>query len=324
MVFCVASLVWDTASYWATRWLTSGPDSIHLRSADGLSVTVIFDHSIGLLVSLVNGHGSVVAAWLVNHKRPVVELLCQSWMFFCQGKHVFQMDRKPPCDVHIFVCKHVGEELRQYSSKLASQNALMSRRMTSSIDSTRSQSSNCGLSSLGTVIKAEHPLDVLSSLWAVISVGRLQELVQTACCYLVRLTCSGDTSNDSAVPDEATPASNRALAHPLSRRKGPIDLSAASSICKPPNTMGWSAAMTGTWPRFRNATVSLILTITCLIVATEWAWSHRRGSRDVMLTSNVALSFFGCVGTWPRKLFTGLNSTGMKVTWLRTLAYTRP
>ena len=28
--------------------------------------------------------------------------------------------------------------------------------------------------------------------------------------------------------------------------------------------------------------------------------------------------------TWPRKLFTGLNSTGMKVTWLRTLAYTRP
>ena len=28
--------------------------------------------------------------------------------------------------------------------------------------------------------------------------------------------------------------------------------------------------------------------------------------------------------TWPRKLFTGLNSTGMKVTWLRTLASTRP
>ena len=24
--------------------------------------------------------------------------------------------------------------------------------------------------------------------------------------------------------------------------------------------------------------------------------------------------------TWPRKLFTGLNSTGMKVTWLRTLS----
>ena len=28
--------------------------------------------------------------------------------------------------------------------------------------------------------------------------------------------------------------------------------------------------------------------------------------------------------TWPRKLFTGLNSTGMMVTWLRTLANTRP
>ena len=28
--------------------------------------------------------------------------------------------------------------------------------------------------------------------------------------------------------------------------------------------------------------------------------------------------------TWPRNLFTGLNSTGMKVTWLRTLASTRP
>ena len=28
--------------------------------------------------------------------------------------------------------------------------------------------------------------------------------------------------------------------------------------------------------------------------------------------------------TWPRKLFTGLNSTGMMVTWLRTLAITRP
>ena len=28
--------------------------------------------------------------------------------------------------------------------------------------------------------------------------------------------------------------------------------------------------------------------------------------------------------TWPRKLFTGLNSTGMMVTWLRTLANTPP
>ena len=28
--------------------------------------------------------------------------------------------------------------------------------------------------------------------------------------------------------------------------------------------------------------------------------------------------------TWPRKLFSGLNSTGMMVTWLRTLANTRP
>ena len=30
--------------------------------------------------------------------------------------------------------------------------------------------------------------------------------------------------------------------------------------------LGWSAAMTGIWPWFRNATVSLILSITCLIV----------------------------------------------------------
>ena len=88
-------------------------------------------------------------------------------------------------------------------------------------------------------------------------------------------------------------------------------LSAASSICKPPNMMtnlsspycsgqyhwicfatayvGWSAAMKGTCPGFKNATVSLILSITCLIVATEWAWSRRRGSRAVMLTSNWAL-----------------------------------
>ena len=28
--------------------------------------------------------------------------------------------------------------------------------------------------------------------------------------------------------------------------------------------------------------------------------------------------------TWPRKLISGLNNTGMKVTWLRTMAYTRP
>lgn len=32
--------------------------------------------------------------------------------------------------------------------------------------------------------------------------------------------------------------------------------------------------MIGTWPGFRKVTIPLILPITCLTVATEWAWPH--------------------------------------------------
>ena len=49
--------------------------------------------------------------------------------------------------------------------------------------------------------------------------------------------------------------------------------------------------MIGTWPGFRKVTIPLILPITCLTVATEWAWCQRRGNRDVMLTSNGGLFF---------------------------------
>ncbi len=47
----------------------------------------------------------------------------------------------------------------------------------------------------------------------------------------------------------------------------------------------WSAVMIGVCPGFRNATVSLTLSITCFTVATQQAWSRRRGSNDVMVTS---------------------------------------
>lgn len=53
--------------------------------------------------------------------------------------------------------------------------------------------------------------------------------------------------------------------------------------------------MTGVCPGFNNATVSLTLSITCFMVATEWAWSRSRGSNDVILTSN---SLLLCSAAW--------------------------
>ena len=38
--------------------------------------------------------------------------------------------------------------------------------------------------------------------------------------------------------------------------------------------------MRGVWPWFRTATMSVISSMTCLTVTTEWAWSQRRGNSD--------------------------------------------
>ena len=50
-------------------------------------------------------------------------------------------------------------------------------------------------------------------------------------------------------------------------------------ICLAVAYIGWSAVMTGTCPGLRNCTASLTLFITCRTVATECAWSRRRGIR---------------------------------------------
>ena len=54
--------------------------------------------------------------------------------------------------------------------------------------------------------------------------------------------------------------------------------------------------------------MSLIISITCLTVVTEWAWSRRRGNRNVMLISSAGLIF--CEEWWADQV----TSAGPSVT----------
>lgn len=66
--------------------------------------------------------------------------------------------------------------------------------------------------------------------------------------------------------------------------------------------------MTVTWLGFSNATIYLILSITCLIVATDWAWYRSKSKSDAMLTSNGFPLF--CEVWWADQV----SSTGPSVT----------
>ena len=59
-------------------------------------------------------------------------------------------------------------------------------------------------------------------------------MIWWACLVLVTLDA---VRKDSAVSDEANPASTMALVHPLSSSKVPSDFSAAISIWSPPNKL---------------------------------------------------------------------------------------
>ena len=118
-----------------------------------------------------------------------------------------------------------------------------------------------------------------------------------ACLVLVILEVD---RKDSAVSNEAMPTSTRELLQKLFYNGIPRDLIAAILVWSPNHGhnlsfpysghchWNWlartykagSPALTGTGPGFKNATVSWIFPMACLIVATECAWSLSRGSND--------------------------------------------
>ena len=163
-------------------------------------------------------------------------------------------------------------------------------------------------------LNTEYIHKVICLFIAVLIKSSFQKIEKTAGCNLMysRIFVALETDRrDSAVPDETTRASTKVPVQPLSRRRVPNDFSTVISMCRPPymtrylsspyrsghchctcfarTYRGWWAVMTGTWPGFRKATASRTFCITCLIVATEWAWSLRSGSNEAMLTSNSGL-----------------------------------
>ena len=113
--------------------------------------------------------------------------------------------------------------------------------------------------------------------------------------------CSGD----SAVPVEATPASNRATVYPLSQRRVPIDLNMqvikhphriAQASWLPLDLLGHCIDWLVSGDDRYLALVQECYCVTNLIhhmfdCAREWGWSRRRGSRAVMLTSKLMWHF---------------------------------
>ena len=121
LVFTVASLAPDAASDSKTKWLTSGPVTIHLVRADGSSVTPIappspFLNSIGLFKSLVYCHRWKVSTGLLYHKISTLKLVSHLWMVFLEGQHISQMNGKPTtCVVEMVVGEEVWNKSRKAS-----------------------------------------------------------------------------------------------------------------------------------------------------------------------------------------------------------------
>ena len=110
-----------------------------------------------------------------------------------------------------------------------------------------------------------------------------------------RNTCSFDKGLCSSR------GSNVCICQPLPSSHPPITLRNAISMWRPPNMTtnffspyrslqfhwisfptakrGWSRANTGTWPGFRWFTESLMISIACLIIAMDLAWSGKRGNK---------------------------------------------
>ena len=82
------------------------------------------------------------------------------------------------------------------------------------------------------------------------------------------------------------------------------------------------------WPSFMYAPVANVCDLLLFLdenrIIPDFKHFWKVTSLDEELFTVLYFPFGAFPMTWPRKLFTGLNSTGMMVTWLRTLANTRP
>ena len=127
-----------------------------------------------------------------------------------------------------------------------------------------------------------------ASLW---SLWRAKTVTWWPCLVRVRWV----TFKNSAVPDDAIPASANAVVHPESSRRSPHTFHNAISMCNPPNittcflspwtkgqlhwtnfaiaNKGWSNAVTGICPGLRCAVARLCIFIPCLTIANEDAFS---------------------------------------------------
>ena len=120
-----------------------------------------------------------------------------------------------------------------------------------------------------------------------------------------------EVTNDSALPVVVISAWAIASVHPLPNSHDPIALRTANSIRSPTSIttslsspmvsgylycislakpyMGWSNAITTACPWLRCSTAFIATVMPCLIIATEWAVSARRGSNDIIVSFRVSV-----------------------------------
>ena len=131
---------------------------------------------------------------------------------------------------------------------------------------------------------------------------------------LVRLMCV-EVTNDSALPVVVISAWAIASVHPLPNSHDTIALRTANSIRSPTSIttslsspmvsgylycislakpyIGWSNAITAVCPWLRCSTAFIATVMPCLIMATEWAASARRGSNDIIVGFRVSVVLRG-------------------------------